>query len=168
MYRIILLIGIVLLSFALVSAQDASEKNTDVVIKADTEFSAKTSQSLSAETAKPGDDFNLTLTADLKCQEGSILKGAEVYGRILKVQKLSGENSGSEVTILFDYIKSGEEFISLHAVVTAIEGMPDAIKIVHSETIPGGTILSLTGKNLAVQQNTVLRLKVTNDTGSDG
>lgn len=168
MFRIILLVGMLSTCFTVLLAQETSDTKTTLVIKAETEFSAKTSQLTSAETAKPGDDFNLTLTADLKGQEGTVIKGSEVYGRILTVEKVSEENSVSKVTIIFDFIKHGEEFITLSAVFISIERASDTIKVQHSKTIPGGTVLTLAGKDLKIDQDTVIRLKVTKDIKSGG
>ncbi|NNF00584.1 MAG: hypothetical protein HKN25_16315 [Pyrinomonadaceae bacterium] len=170
MFRIILFTMLLLATLTVCLSQETTEgeKKTNVVIKADTEFSAKTSQAVNAGTAKPGDDFNLTLTADLKCQEGTIINGSEVYGRILKAEKLSSKSKASKLTIIFDFIQHGEDFITLRAVVTEIENSPDPIKLRPSGNTQGGTDLSLAGKNLKIDKDAVVRLKVIKDTKSEG
>ncbi|MCB1023453.1 MAG: hypothetical protein KDB79_03630 [Acidobacteria bacterium] len=170
MVRIILSTLLLLAGFTLCLGQDTagSEKNSKLIIKADTQFSAKSSQQISAESTKPGADFNLTLAEDLKGIEGMIAKGSEVFGRVIKVEKLPNESSASEITIIFDFIKNGEDFIPLHALVIAIENQTDPIKLKASENIPGGTVFSLQGKNLTIEQDTLIRIKLTEDINFGG
>ena len=129
--------------------------------KAGSEFSAQMENAIDAENNKVGDDVNFTLTEDFKGEGGTIAKGSEIFGRVVNVEKAAAGNKNSaKITIMFDFFKKDDDFITLSANIVSIEKSADEIKFEPSATYSGGTILSVKGKNLKVDKGAVFRIKL--------
>jgi len=89
-----------------------------------------------------------------------------MYARIVNVQKLSDNNKRSKISIMFDFVQSGEDFMNCKAVIVGIDQMAD-VKMESSETFEGGTILTLTGRNLKIDEGKVFQVKLIKDISSN-
>lgn len=163
MQKIILTFGLIFLLCAAGFAQ--SEKpNKKVLFKANTEFSAQIENDLDAENAKVGEDVNFKLTEDVKGNGDTIAKDSTIYGRVVNVQKPSDENDKtSQISVFFDFVKKGEDFVPLTANIVTMEKSADGIKFAPSPTFDGGTVISAKGKNIKIDKGAVFRIKLAKD-----
>lgn len=160
----LLLIFSLLFSFCAVGLSQTGESNKKVRFKAGTEFSAEMENPLDAETAKIGEDINFKLTEDFKGENDTIVKSSELYGRIVNVQKVSDTNNKiSSISVMFDFVKKDDEFVSLTANIIAVDKSDGGIKFEPSPTYAGGTILSMKGKNIKIDKGAVFRIKLAKD-----
>lgn len=151
-------------AFCAVGSAQTNESNKKVLFKAETEFSAEIENPLDAETAKIGEDVNFRLTEDFKGENDTIAKDSELYGRIVNVQKASDDNGKTSlISVMFDFVKKGDEFVSLTANIVAVDKSSDEIKFEPSPTYSGGTILSMKGKNIKIDKGAVFRIKLAKD-----
>ncbi len=163
MMKIIIFLIVSLISFSTVLAQDTAEIPTKIVIKAGTQFSAKLKTEIDAGKVKVGEDLKFELEQDLNGEGGTILKGAEIFGRVVSVEQFSGKSKGSKIEIRFDFIRHGEEFLFLSAVIVSCQEVADDIKFQRSEKVEGHTFASLAGKNLLIESNKELTVKLLKD-----
>ncbi len=160
MLKIIITLGL-LFAFCAVGFGQSDKSNKKILFKADTEFSAEIENGLDAEKNKIGEDINFKLAEDLKGDGETISKGSELYGRIVNIQKVSDENDKTSlISVMFDFVKKGDDFVPLTADVISIEKMPDEIKFEQSPTFDGGTILTMKGKNIKIDKGAVFRIKL--------
>lgn len=131
--------------------------------KANTELPAQLETDVFTEKNKVGDDVNFVLTEDVTGDGDKILKGSTLYGRIVNVEKIAPNNDTAKVCIMFDFVKKGEDFVSLVAAIISIEPNPEAIKFSASPTFTGGTTLSLKGKEIQLNKGKIFRLKLLKD-----
>lgn len=166
MLKLILTFGSILVCCAVGFAQSdqSSQTNKKILFKANSEFSAQIESGLDAETAKIGEDVNFKLTEDFKGESETIVKDSELYGRIVNVQKASDDKSKTSlISVMFDFVKKGDDFVSLTANIISVEQSSDQIKFEPSPTFAGGTILSLKGKNIKIDKGVVFRIKLAKD-----
>jgi len=163
MIKTVILLIVSLISFSTVLAQDTAEVPTKIVIKAGTQFSAKLKTEIDAGKVKVGEDLKFELEEDLTGEGGAILKGAEIFGRVVSVEQFSNQTKGSKIEIRFDFIKHGEEFLFLSAVIVSCQEVPDDIKFRGSEKVEGHTFASLAGKNLRIESDKELTVKLLKD-----
>lgn len=157
MKKAILVFGLTLALFSLSFAQRAEQKpEGKVILKAGTEFSARLQTDVSAKSAKVPFDIMLRTTESVE----GIDKNAEVYARIVRAEKTSKENDTSKLGMLFDFVKKDGKFLPLSAMVVGIDKSADAVEFTESPTFQGGTVLSLKGKDINLEEETVLRIKL--------
>lgn len=152
-------------AFLLVSffGQPTANAQGKVIFKAGTEFSAQLDTSVFTEKNKVGDDVNFVLTEDVTGDGDKILKGSPIFGRIVSIEKIAPKNDTAKVCIMFDFVKKGEDFMSLAASIIAIEPNTEAIKFSASPTFSGGTTLSLKGKEIQLEKGKIFRVKLMKD-----
>lgn len=138
-----------------------------VVFKSNTEFSIQLDSAVDSENNKVGDDLKFILTEDVISEGNKLEKGSIVFARIVNVAKISDKNDTAKVCIMFDFVKKGEEFISVVAAITAIDPNTEAIKFAASPTISGGTTLSLKGKEIKLDKGRVFHIKLIKDITSE-
>ncbi len=160
MLRTILVSGLILVFSALAFPQDGSAAKGKV--KANTQLSAKITKTIDAESSNVGEDVNFVLTGDVQGDGMTIPGGSEIYARIVNVEKLSADSKNSRISIMFDFVQSGEDFMTCKAVILGIETMAD-VKMESSETFEGGTILTLSGKNLRIDEGKVFKVRLIKD-----
>jgi hypothetical protein len=160
MFRSILVSGVILVFAAIAFAQDGSEAKGKV--KANTQLTAKITKTIDAESCNIGEDVNFVLTGDVQGDGMTLAGGSEMYARIVNVEKLSGDRKNSEISIMFDFVQSGEDFMTLKAVILGIENMAD-VRTETSDTFEGGTVLSTKGKNLKINEGSVFTVKLIKD-----
>jgi hypothetical protein len=163
MLRTVITLCLAFLLFSAGFLQTSGEAQEKVIFKANTEFPAQLETEVSTEKNKVGDDVNFVLTEDLKGDGDTILKGSTVYGRIVNIEKIAPKNDTAKVCIMFDFVKKGEDFVSLSAGIISIEPNAEAIKFSPSPTFSGGTTLSLKGKEIELNKGKVFRLKLLKD-----
>ena len=160
MLRTILTFGLIFLCFGFCFAQN-SESDKKIIFKADTEFSAEIENAINAETNKIGEDVNFKLTEDFKGEGETILKGSELYGRIVDIQKPSAANKETAlVSVIFDYVKKDGDFLSLTAKIISIDKNAEKIECKPAQGYYGGTTLSIKGKKLVIDKGAVFRIKL--------
>ena len=152
------------LAFLLFSVCPGQEK---VVFRASTEFPIQLETAVNSEKGDVGDDVNFILTEDVSGDGLKLEKGSVVYARIVSIEKITGKNDTAKVCIMFDFVKRGDDFMSLVADIIAIEPNPDAIKLAASKTFKGGTTLSLKGKEILLDKGKTFRVKLTQDITSN-
>lgn len=161
MLRTLSICGLVLSFAFLALAQDDSTSKGK--ISAETQLTAKIQKTIDAESSSIGEDVNFVLTSDVVGDGMKIPSGSEMYARIVNVEKISDSNKNSKISILFDFVQAGEDFMTLKAVIIGIEQMPEDVKFETSDTFDGGTVLSLRGKNLKIDEGKVFRVKLIKD-----
>lgn len=160
MLRITFVFVIALLMVSFCLAQE-----NKILVKSGIEFSIQNKTAIDSDKLNVGDDLKFALSQELKGEGGTIPVASEVYGRVVEVEKASGEGDLSKVTMIFDFIKNGEDFLMLKALVLSVQGNTD-VKLESSETYEGGTILSLEGKKLLIESGKELRVKLIEDLGA--
>lgn len=137
------------------------KSNKKILFKAGTEFSAEIENSLDAEKAKIGEDVNFRLTEDFKGEGDTIIKDSTLYGRIVNIQKASdSKDKISAISVIFDFVKKGDDFVPLTANIVAVDKSADEIKFQSSPTFDGGTVLSVKEKNIKIDKGAVFRIKL--------
>ncbi len=160
MMRTIATFGL-LLVFCAVGFAQSDKPNKKILFKAGAEFSAQIENGFNAEENKVGDDLNFTLTGDFVGDGHTIIKGSELYGRIVNVEKASDKNKKTSlIIVMFDFIKDGDDFVQLNAHIVSIENMPGEVKFESSPTFQGGTVISAKGTNIKVDKGAVFRIKL--------
>lgn len=134
-----------------------------VVFKTNTEFSMQLETAISSDKNKVGDDVNFVLTEEINNDGNKLEKGSIVYGRIVNIQPISDKNDTAKVCIMFDFIKKGDQFISIVAAITEINPNTEAIKFSASPTYSGGTTLSLKGKEIQLDKGRIFHVKLIKD-----
>lgn len=158
----ILTICVFILGFTVVAfAQDEAEPKGKA--KAETQFSVKSLKTIDAETSQVGEDVNFVLTAAVEAGGMKLDEGAEFLARIVNIERLSDDNKSSKISILFDFIQSGDEFMPCKAVIVSIENGPPDVKVETSETFEGGTMLMMAGKNLKIPEGSIFKIKLIKD-----
>lgn len=161
MFRILLISSLVLSFAVFASAQDEpAEKGK---LKAETQFTVKSLAAIDAEASSVGQDINFVLISPVEGEGLKLEPGAELLGRIVNIKKVNDDNETSQISILFDFVQSGDEFMPCKAVIIAIENAPAGIKLKTSETIEGGTLLMMEGKNLKVAEGSIFKVKLVTD-----
>ena len=163
MFRFLLGIAVVVTFATCVLAQSEPPKGK---VKANTQFAAKITKTIDAESSNVGEDVNFVLTNDVQGDGMTIPSGSEIYARIVKVKKLSGQNKNSMISIMFDFVQSGEDFMNCKALIIGIDQMAD-VKMESSDTFEGGTILTLTGKNLKIDEGKIFQVKLIKDVSAN-
>jgi hypothetical protein len=137
-----------------------------VLFKANTQFPAQIDTDVFTEKNKIGDDVNFILTEDVVGDGDKIEKGSILYGRIVGIEKIAPKNDISKVCIMFDFVKKGEEFVSLVASIISIEASAEDIKFNASPTFSGGTVLSLKSKEIRLDKGKIFHVKLIKDISS--
>ncbi|MGI9056180.1 MAG: hypothetical protein ACR2F2_10315 [Pyrinomonadaceae bacterium] len=163
MKKIIITFGLLLAVCAIAFAQ-SDNSNKKILFKAGTEFSAQIENGLNAEESIIGEDLNFTLTGDFVGDGHTVSKGSELYGRIVNVEKASDKNEKtSRISVMFDFVKDGDDFVPLSANIVSIENLPDKVKFESSPTFEGGTVISAKGTNLKIDKGAVFSIKLAKD-----
>lgn len=153
--------------FAQQNDSNTDEKNGgNVVLKAGTEISAKLEKTLDVETAKNNDDFVLKLTEDVSGNGVKIDKNSEVLGGVVRVKKSSSDDDVSEISIYFDFLKSGDDYLPFKATVISVTpegGAPVEVQLNASPVFKGATVISAKGNKLQLKEGLVLQLKLDKD-----
>lgn len=168
MLKTILAFGVLLLLVSVGFAQQekTSEQQSKgkILFKANTEFSAQVENEINAERTKIGEGVDFILTEDVKGEGSTIAKGSPLYGRVVNVEKASADNNNiSQISVLFDFVKLGDDFVPLTAAIVSVAENPDNIKFAPSQVFDGGTVLSLKSKNLHLDKGRVFRIKLVKD-----
>lgn len=163
MLRTVLTLCLTFLLFSFAFGQESGAGQERVIFKANTQFPVQLDNAVFSAQNKVGDDVNFVLTEDLKGEGDMIAKGSTIYGRIVNIEKIAPKNDTTKVCIMFDFVKKGEEFVSLVASIVSINPNPEAIKFSASETFTGGTTLSLKGKEIQLDKGKIFQVKLLKD-----
>ncbi len=163
MLKAVLTFCSILLLFSVGYAQTEGK----VVIKANTEFSIQLDSSVYSDKNAVGDDIKFVLADDINNDADKIPKGSIIFARIVNIEKISPKNDTAKVCVMFDFIKKGEEFITLEAAIVSLEPNPEAVKLTASTVYSGGTTLSLKGKDIQFDKGKIFKAKVKKDITSN-
>lgn len=169
MLRTVLAFGLLLLLVSVGFAQqektnESPQNKGKIIFKANTEFSAQVENEINAEKTKIGEGVDFVLTEDVKGEGVTMTKGSTLYGRVVNVEKASADNNNtSQISVLFDFVKQGDDFMPLSATILSVAENADSIKFAPSPTFDGGTILSLKSKNLHLEKGKIFRIKLVKD-----
>jgi hypothetical protein len=156
-----MLVSVLILVFAAFSFAQG-ESSAKGKVKANTQLTAKITKTIDAANCNIGEDVNFVLTGDVQGDGMMIPGGSEMYARIVNVEKLSEKNKNSQISIMFDFVQSGEDFMTLKAIILGVEQMAD-VKTEISDTFEGGTVLTIKGKNLKIDEGSVFSVKLIQD-----
>ena len=163
MLNTFLTLGLVALMFSISFGQQGGGTQEKVVFKANTEFPVQLETVISSEKNNVGDDVNFDLTEDINSDGNKLEKGSVVYGRIVSIEKISAKNDTTKICLMFDFVKRGNDFMSLVADIVSIEPNAEAIKLSASAKFAGGTTLSLKGKEIQLEKGKIFKVKLTKD-----
>jgi hypothetical protein len=163
MLKAFLTLCLTMLLLTITYGQQNEGNQEKVVFKSNTEFSMQLETALSSDKNKVGDDVNFVLTEEINSDGNKLEKGSIVYGRIVNIQKISEKNDTAKICIMFDFIKKGDQFISIVAAITEINPNTEAIKFAASPTFSGGTTLSLKGKEIQLDKGRIFHVKLIKD-----
>jgi hypothetical protein len=152
--------------FAQQNDANTDEKNGgNIILKAGTQVSGQLQQTLDVEKTQSGDEFVLTLTEDISGNGVTFIKGTELMGRVVRVKTISGDDNISEISIFFDFLKNGDDYLKFKASVmsAAPEGAKPEIHFAASPVFKGATVISIKGKNLQLEEGSIFRLKLDKD-----
>lgn len=145
-------------------AQNGAE-NKNVILKAGTELTAQLQSVVDAEKSKSNDDFILRLTEDLAGNGEKFVKGTELSGRVVRVKTVSPDNNVSEVSLFFDFLKDGDNYLPVKAFIVSADKFTD-LQFTESPVFKNATIISMKGKNLRFDEGTVFHIKLSEDVKS--
>ncbi|HEV2231811.1 MAG TPA: hypothetical protein VGV68_00250 [Terriglobia bacterium] len=102
-----------------------SSSNDAGSVRAGTKLSAQLESAVDAKTAKPGDEVVARVTQNIK-QNGKVVvrKGDRLMGHVTNVRSAANAHEGSQMTVNFDRLVSGESTTQLNAVVSAVLSTP--------------------------------------------
>lgn len=154
--------------FAQQNDANTDEKNGgNVILKAGTKISAQLQKTLDVETAKNNDDFVLKLTEDISGNGVKIDKDSEVLGGVVRVKKSSTDDNVSEISIYFDFLKNGDDYLPFKATVISVkqenESSNAELKFNASPVFKGATVISAKGNKLQLKEGIILQLKLEKD-----
>lgn len=145
----------------------------NVILKAGSKISGRLNDALDAEKTKNSDDFVLKLSDEIKGGGIIIEKGAELLGRVVRVQTVSADDNTSEISLFFDFVKTGDDFLTFKASVISITTENDAKETPDKKASPfkteispifkGATVISIKGKNLMIDAGMVFHLRLDQD-----
>lgn len=167
MLKTILTICLTMLLLTVTFGQQNEGNQEKVVFKSNTELSIQLDTAVSSETNKVGDDVKFILTEEVVNEGNKLEKGSIIFARIVNVAKISEKSDTAKVCIMFDFVKNGENFISVVAAITAIDPNTEAIKLTASPTFNGGTTLSLKGKEIQLDKGRIFKVKLIKDATSE-
>ena len=157
MFRLFLLINLLLV----LSVSPAF--GSEVIIPAGTELSVVSSSIINTSSMNVGDEANFTLASDVAGVSVLIPKGTELLGRVVEVEKFDGDKGESRVVLMFDFVKVGEEFYAITAVVISTTTDLKGLKIENSKEFDGCTKMSMKGGEMNIAAGTTFKLKVLTD-----
>ena len=152
--------------FAQQNDSNTDEKNGgNVILKAGTQISAQLQKTLDVETSKNNDDLVLKLTEDITGNGFKIEKGSELLGGVVRVEKAVDDESMSEISIFFDFLKDGDEYLPVKATVVSVasDNKNTEIQMAASPIFKGATIFSAKGKILRLEEGLILQVKLDKD-----
>ncbi|MDH3491949.1 MAG: hypothetical protein OEM82_00215 [Acidobacteriota bacterium] len=154
MFKLIFFVSVLLAMFV------TPASGAEVVISAGTELQVVSSSALDTGSMQVGDDANFLLATDVSA---TILKGTEIYGRVVEVEKFDGAKGESRIVLMFDFLKVGEEFYAISAVVMSTGMNVQGLRIEKSKDFAGGTNLMMKGGEMNIAAGTSFTLKVEDD-----
>ena len=132
-------------------------------VKAETEMTAKITKAISSDSSTIGEDVNFILVKPVEGEGLTLPPGAELYARIVDVHKAEDADDLTKISIMFDFVQAGEDFIPCKALIIGVEQMGEQVKLEASETFEGGTVLTLKGKGLQINEGMVFKVKLIKD-----
>ena len=120
-------------------------------------------------SSNTGDDFSLTTAEEINAEGAKIEKGTVLTGRILTLKKSAGAADNSEVRLLFDFMKKGDNFMTLNGLILSIKrnDKPLEIKSTAASNFPGASVITQKGKNILLEKGDIFQIKITEDLKTD-
>ncbi len=161
--------------FAQQNNSNTDEKNGgNIILKTGTQISAQLRNTLDIETAKSNDNLVFILSDDISSGGFTINKGSEILGGVVTAKKAVDDKDTSEISIFFDFLKSGDDYLPFKATVTVIslpgstagnssENKNSKFQLTPSPVFKGATIISAKGKVLQIEEGSTFKLKLNQD-----
>ena len=116
-----------------------------------------------------GDDISLTTAEEINAEGAKIEKGTVLTGRILALKKSAAATDNSEVRLLFDFMKKGDNFMSLNGLILSIKrsDKPLEVKSAAAANFPGASVITQKGKDIRLEKGDIFQIKIQEDLKSD-
>ncbi|MEZ5305898.1 MAG: hypothetical protein R2684_02010 [Pyrinomonadaceae bacterium] len=133
----------------------------EVLVSAGTEVQVVAMNNVDTANARIGADANFRL-ADSSAN--SVLPvGSELLGRVVEVKNAATGNGVARMVILFDFLKVGDNFYPVSAViVSAGEALP-GVKMTPSQNFPNATLLERKTGDFRIDEGTTFTLRIIGD-----
>ena len=140
-----------------------------VVLKAGTLILAQLETIIDVASSNVGDDFSLTTAEEINAEGAKIEKGTFLTGRILTIKKSTTATDNSEVRLLFDFMKKGESFMTLNALIIAVKrnDKPLEMKFASAPNFSGASVITQKGKNISLEKGDIFQIKIQEDLKTD-
>ena len=140
-----------------------------VVLKAGTLILAQLETIIDVASSNAGDDFSLTTAEEINAEGAKIEKGTVLTGRILTIKKSATATDNSEVRLLFDFMKKGESFMTLNALIIAVKrnDKPLEMKFASAPNFSGASVITQKGKNISLEKGDIFQIKIQEDLKTD-
>ena len=140
-----------------------------VVLKAGTLILAQLETIIDVASSNVGDDFSLTTAEEINAEGAKIEKGTVLTGRILTIKKSATATDNSEVRLLFDFMKKGESFMTLNALIIAVKrnDKPLEMKFASAPNFSGASVITQKGKNIRLEKGDIFQIKIQEDLKTD-
>ena len=111
----------------------------------------------------------MTTAEEINAEGAKIEKGTVLTGRILTLKKSAGATDNSEVRLLFDFMKKGDNFMTLNGLILSIKrnDKPLELKSSAAPNFPGASIITQKGKNILLEKGDIFQIKITEDLKTD-
>jgi len=160
MKKMILIVGWTLALFSISLAQTEAKKEGKVILEKGTEFLVGLQTGVDTNKAKVADVVHLKITKDV---QGVLDKDSEIFARVVRVQNMETGQDASKIGLLFDFIKKDNKFLPLDVIIVGIDKDTSGIEFTQSPTYKSGTLLTLKGKDIHLDEGTVFRIKLEDD-----
>ena len=140
-----------------------------VVLKAGTIILAQLETIIDVASSNTGDDFSLTTAEEITAEGAKIEKGTVLTGRILTIKKSATATDNSEVRLLFDFMKKGDSFLTLNALIISIKrtDKPLEMKFASAPNFSGASVITQKGKNIRLEKGDIFQIKIQEDLKTD-
>jgi hypothetical protein len=154
---------ILLLSVFVVAILAANALAQNVVVPAGTEIFVSNKSVINTSALKMGDDLNFKLTKAIVIGEITIPKGTDVLGRVVEVEKFNAKAGKSHVVIMFDFLKVGDDFYCMQAVIESTAEAVKGVTFSKSTKFEGGTLVLMKGEGVEIAKGTAFNVKISED-----
>ena len=140
-----------------------------VVLKAGTIILAQLETIIDVASSNTGDDFSLTTAEEITAEGAKIEKGTVLTGRILTLKKSATATDNSEVRLLFDFMKKGDNFMTLNGLILSVKraDKPLEMKFASVPNFQGATSITQKGKNIRLEKGDIFQIKIQEDLKTD-
>jgi uncharacterized protein YcfJ len=131
----------IFLCLTLIVTASAQSRSNTIVLPVGTELQVRVNESLTSETAQPGDQFTGTLVNSIEDESGRVLfgRGAYVNGRVISAKPSGRLSDSGELVLSINSIRSSTQTASLTVGTLTLTG--DSHTASNTAKIGGGAVL---------------------------